>query len=361
MDILAQAFDLGLVTRGEVERGLVAGRPAGMPGELSITVRGRVVATVREFGAGSRPRCARAALCALAEEDLGPAVLPTADGRLWTAPVTGRSLVEIAAGEQDASLTELTAACVSLGATLAGVHRLPTRSAAASTPTSVADRPRYARESELGTEIQHAMDTDRGIQAAAEFVSRRWSARYWTLGRIDGETVRVDAFGTARFIEFESAGLGNPDWDVAACLATIARVAGVAGSSSIAWLSEHFWNSYRRSGGPGQVHPHVQAMYAIDAAWRSAEAAVAEGGAVGAGTVGAGTVGAGTVGAGTVGAGTVGAGTAGPPSPWPLTCTGGWPGRTGWWAAPRCRGWLPEPARLGEPARIPEPWLLKSS
>jgi hypothetical protein len=269
---MAQAFDLGLVTRGEVERGLVAGRPAGAPGEVSITVRGRVVAMVREHGVGSRTRCARSALLALAQEDLGPAVLPTTDDRLWTAPVAGRSLAEIAAAEQDASLTELTAACVSLGAALAAVHRLPVRSAGATASSAVTDHPRYARESELGTAIQHAVDIDRGIQAAADFVSRRWSARYWTLGRIDPESVRVDAFGSARFTDVESAGLGNADWDVAACLAAIARVAGGTGASSVAWLSEHFWNSYRRSGGPGQVHPHMQAMYAIDAAWRSVEA-----------------------------------------------------------------------------------------
>jgi hypothetical protein len=127
------------------------------------------------------------------------------------------------------------------------------------------------RDSELGAEIMHALSADPGLQLAAESVRQRWSERHWTLGRIDPADVIVEsrAGWRVRFVNLEAAGLGSADFDVAACLASIARVA--SGEASVAWLGEHFWNSYRRAGGPGQVHPQVQALHAVDAAWRAAE------------------------------------------------------------------------------------------
>ena len=284
MDILAQAFALGLVTRREVERGLVTGRPGAVRGQVSITVRGRVVAMVREADAWSWAQRTRTVLAVLSDEDLGPAILPSVDGRLWTAPVPGRCLAELAdvadapPAVSGSNLAELTAACVALGAALAGVHRLPARhdlsSVPPSPPPSALGHVRQARGTALGAEILHAVDTDRGIQVAAETVRQRWSERNWTIGRIDPDSVVVDAFWRARFADVDSAGLGNPDWDVAACLASIAVLAD-SKAASVAWLSEHFWNSYRRAGGPGRVHPQMQAMYAIDAAWRAVDPALA--------------------------------------------------------------------------------------
>jgi hypothetical protein len=160
-----------------------------------------------------------------------------------------------------------------LGAALAALHRLPV-------PRRVVQpirRPTLGRgevdgaDPSLEAEIGHALAADPGLQRAIEMVDQRWSERHWTLGRIDPQDIIVDsrAGSRVRFANLESAGLGCADWDVAACLASIAQVAGTP--DSVAWLSDHFWNSYRRAGGPGQVHPQVRAMHAVHAAARAAQ------------------------------------------------------------------------------------------
>jgi hypothetical protein len=280
MDIAAQACELGLVTRGEVERGLVESLPDSRPGRRAVTLRGRVVAIVREPQRGGLGGGDRSLLGVLGDHDLGPRVLASSDGRLWTEAVPGRSLAELCGSADHSSLIDLTDVCVALGAALAAVHRLPAGqlSVPATRRPSDAHGARAGRESVLGAEIRHAVSADPDLQLAVEAVGRRWSDRYWTLGRIDPDDVVVDSRSgqTVRFADVEAAGLGSADWDVAACLAAVAVAAGRGvpadpHDASVEWLSGHFWNSYRRAGGPGQVHPQVQAMYAIDAAWRAAE------------------------------------------------------------------------------------------
>lgn len=280
MDILAQACDLGLVTRGEVERGLVDSLPDARPGRRAVRLRGRVVAIVHEPTREGLRADHRTLLGALAEHDLGPRVLASSDGRLWTEPVPGRSLAELCGMPHRASLVELTDVCVALGAALAEVNRLPARHLSVRTvrrPSAVRSTG-GGRESELGAEIAHAISADPDLQIAVEAVGRRWSDRHWTLGSVEPADVVVDSRSgrRVRFADVETAGLGSADWDVAACLAAVAVAAGHGlpadpHEASVEWLSGHFWNSYRRAGGPGQVHPQVQALYAIDAAWRAAE------------------------------------------------------------------------------------------
>ncbi len=286
MDILAQALELGLVTRTEVERGLVAAGPGAGTGQRVVALRGRIVATVREAAASAPIARVLAALEALAADDLAAPVLPSTDGRLWTAALAGRTLAELSAAHHsaptagDSTLADLTAGCVALGTSLAAVHRLPAdRRPRPDVPcTAISTRSvRNARDTALGAEIRHALDADHGIRVAAETVRERWSDRNWTIGRIAPENVSVDVFWRARFTDLGSAGLGDPDWDVAACLASIALVADSV-PATVAWLSEHFWNSYRRCGGPGRVRPQMQAMYAIDAAWRAADPAAQDAG-----------------------------------------------------------------------------------
>ncbi len=269
METLAQAYALGVVTRAEVERGLAEVRPLDSTGRSEITLRGRVVALVHRDG-DQQGRRLRPLMLALAEQDLGPRVLSCTD-RLWTESVPGRSLAELSQGAR-ATLVELTDACVALGAALAGVHRLSVPRDAtqlAHRPTVDADGPTGAG-SALAAEVRHAIAADPGLQRAVEAVNQRWSERHWTLSRIEPTDIMIDSRAgcRVRFPNAESAGLGCVDWDVAACLGSIAQVAGPA--ASVAWLSGHFWNSYRRAGGPGQVHPQVQAMHAVESACRAA-------------------------------------------------------------------------------------------
>lgn len=274
MDILAQACGLGLVTRSEIERGLVeAGSDRGAP--TRVLLRGRVVAVVyerREQAAGQLVSL----LAAMAEDDLGPRLLGGRDagwaGGVWVSTVPGRRLAELTGVGNRADLVQLTDACVALGAALACVHRLPVPSCAGR-PTPLPDVRRLADHTDgsaLDAEVAHAVAADPGLQRAVDVVRDRWSERHWTLGRIEPADIRVDftAGCRVRFANLDLAGLGNVDWDVAACLACIAQVAGRA--TSVAWLSEHFWNSYRRAGGPGQLHPQVQAIHAVEAASRAA-------------------------------------------------------------------------------------------
>jgi len=270
MDTLAQAYALGVVTRAEVERGIAEARPDASTGRTEITLRGRVVALVHRDGE-HRNRRIRPLLTALAEEDLGPRVLSCTD-QLWTESVPGRSLAELSSQGARPTLVELTDACVALGAALAGVHRLPVPRDA----TEPARRPTIEAGghdgggSALDAAVRHAVAVDPGLQRAFEAVSQRWSDRHWALGRVEPVDIMIDSRSGShvRFANLDSAGLGCVDWDVAACLASIAQVAGPA--ASVAWLSGHFWNSYRRAGGPGQIHPQVQAMHAVESACRAA-------------------------------------------------------------------------------------------
>jgi hypothetical protein len=280
MDTLAQACGLGLVTRSELERGMVRSAFRGRPDQQVVTLRGRVVAIVREAPPGSAASHDRPLLETLSAHDLGPHVLRSWDGRLWTEPLPGRPLAALGERQERAEPVDLTDVCVALGTALARVHRLPTGALRCSA-TAWPSLPREEwppHEASLGAEVRHAVSANPDLQVAIEAVSRRWSQRYWTLGGFEPCDIIVDgrAGRRVRFGEVEAAGLGSADWDIAACLASIALAAGPGTltdphAASVEWLGGHFWNSYRRAGGPGQVHPQVQAMHAIAAAWRAAE------------------------------------------------------------------------------------------
>jgi hypothetical protein len=83
-----------------------------------------------------------------------------------------------------------------------------------------------------------------------------------------------------RFVGFGRSGLGDPGWDLAGCLETIAVLVGPTTSDAAACarshaqealLAEYFMHAYRRAGGPGRVQPAMQAVHALSSAWRTAQ------------------------------------------------------------------------------------------
>lgn len=288
MDVLGRACELGVVTAAEVARGLVQISPNPAADRLTVEVRRRPVADVRPSGGPGRDG-ERDILIRLADLDLGPRLIAVTAVDLWTETLQGRPL-------GGRSLAELTDGCAALGAALAKLHR----AAAPASGEPPAPRPPGpwstacrgmtgrgvsgrggplsgpSRSDRLDT-VRQGLRSDPALRAAAVRVEQRWSHRHWTIGHLEPETIVVEAapYYRVRFADVSEAGLGNPDWDLAACLGVIATVAGgglpsAASRGSADWLAEHFLHGYRRLGGPGHVHPHVQAVHAVSMAWRRA-------------------------------------------------------------------------------------------
>lgn len=276
MGVLERACALGLVTRNEVAHGLVRTAPGASGDLISIEVRHRPVAAVRRVRGAPRERQIQV-LRRLAELDLGPRLLAAGAEEIWVETLPGRAL---GAG---ASLAELTDACAALGAALATLHREPVppcgepRSPRPVGPWTAGARTDRAPEPAAVETVRQHWRADPELRAAAARVEQRWSARHWVLGQLEPETVSVEPapYGGVRFTDVSAAGLGHPDYDLAAGLGIIATVAGggrpsAESEGSAAWLAEHFLHAYRRHGGGGMVHPQVQVVHALSTAWRRA-------------------------------------------------------------------------------------------
>jgi Phosphotransferase enzyme family len=306
MNVLASACERGVVTRREIESGLVSVHVAAdAPRVRSILVRGHAIAFVKrprlggihdlgDGGLGSgRVGAEWQALSRAGAADLGPRLLCGADdGLLWLSALPGRRLVS-ARQLTGAGIAELADICQGWGAAVAALHREPAPKSgrpAAQRPTL----PRTARASGVDSgrigvpsgghadQVLQAIETDRALVRAVAAVDEGWSDRHWIHGELTAEHVIIDPWPTlqVRFVGFGRAGLGDPDWDLAGCLDTIAGlvdpvVSGVGARTARSraqesMLGDYFLHAYRRAGGPGRVHPAMRATYALSAAWRLA-------------------------------------------------------------------------------------------
>lgn len=286
-DLAAEANAVGLVTvrelaAGQVEVSGVDGQASlrmGAAGSVwSVAVRGRVV------GYAKRPAGReRQILAGLAGQDVAPRLLSegTDEDSVWTAAVPGRTLSEIGAEQPDAcQLADLAQAW---GLALAGLHTTPIDTALA----VVAERPWVlsgtARIPAVGrrrpTAAQQTLlrlaGSDPGLVWAVRQAADRWSERCLVHADLADRhvlvatTAETAAETTVRFVDFARAGLGDPDWDVAGALETLAALA-TGCSVSETMLSDFFQRGYRRAGGPGQVDPRLRGLWAIETAWKLA-------------------------------------------------------------------------------------------
>jgi aminoglycoside phosphotransferase (APT) family kinase protein len=276
MNLLAGACELGLVSRREIDAGLAdvstqpSGRPAAARPLHTVTVRGHPVAYVKVAARSARTR-ERQTLQRLSQVDLAPRVLAEkADDQLWLAALPGRTLrATVAANATD--LAGLADICRAWGAALAALHRQPTPASAepaAPRPTLCSSGADWVAHEV----IAQAVHGDRALGSALELVARRWSERYWIHGApaADHVLVALQPCLEVRFVGFGRAGLGDPGWDLAFALNTIAELVDpcpeTESDSKASLLGDYFLHGYRRAGGPGHVHPTMVAVHALSMA-----------------------------------------------------------------------------------------------
>jgi aminoglycoside phosphotransferase (APT) family kinase protein len=285
-ELVAEANAVGLVTRREVQQGLVSVRPVAPAGRVrAILVGDQPVGVVKEPGEGGGSvemlHRERQALSRLHEMDVAPRLLADVDGTtLWARVVRGVDLVHVRAG-----VPELAEMCECWGLQLARLHQLPVTSGAG---VSEAPRPwllaadrrarvaaRVDRHSEAAG-VLATVEREPRLRLAAGQVEARWTTRHWVHGDLGPSNVVLDPAPPVRvrFLNFEHAGLGDPAWDLATALDTLVWLASRPWSQASAeCLGDYFLRGYRRGGGPGSLYPAMQAVRALATAWQLAEVA----------------------------------------------------------------------------------------
>jgi len=278
-DLLASAVAAGLVTVREVTAGAVVMRGT------ALLLHHRVIAYAVPVVESETPVGSREQSCLrlLADSGLVPEVLRgTDDGVLWTEAVRGTRLRELTG-----TMADLADACQSWGASLAGLHL--TRIPAGSEPP-VAPRPwvldpertpRGMRQASAGSARAYVLRTlrcDLGLLRTASRAADRWSTDHWTHADLTADRVLVQRLPDlrVRFVDLRGSGLGDPAWDLAGALETVAELTAGRrapwGATSGACLSDFLLQGYRRAGGSAVVDAGTRSLRIIDRAWELAAA-----------------------------------------------------------------------------------------
>jgi aminoglycoside phosphotransferase (APT) family kinase protein len=197
----------------------------------------------------------------------------------WFGQLTYPAASGVDLARQRGNVAELAATCQSWGTALATLHTMSTRRSA----TPLAPRPAVLnprrlmpsmRDAALGSgyaTVLEAYESCRDLRAAASEVDDRWTEQHWIHGNLSETNVIVEQRPALRvsFVELEDAGLGDPAWDLASAVDTIAWL-------SPRWraipqqLIDDLLQGYRRAGGPGRLYPAIQAVRALATALRVA-------------------------------------------------------------------------------------------
>jgi hypothetical protein len=283
-DLLATAVAAGLVTTREVADSAVMMRGS------ALLLHGRAIAYATGTGTLQAVDSADRELSCLrllADSGLVPEVLRGAAGEVvWTEAVRGTRLRDVAG-----TMAELADACQAWGAALAGLHR--TRIMVAS-ELPVAPRPwvldpdrlpRGMRQVPPGSArayVLRVLRADRALLRTTSRVADRWSADHWTHADLTANRVLVQLVPDlrVRFVDLRGSGLGDPAWDLAGALETIAELTAPRAPwapASGACLSDYLLQGYRRAGGTAAVDAGTRALRIVARAWHAAEALDARG------------------------------------------------------------------------------------
>ncbi|MGO1385903.1 MAG: phosphotransferase family protein [Arachnia sp.] len=206
----------------------------------------------------------RAALTALAGLSCVPRVLNAEDqNAVWVEAVTGPGIGEIPLGGRQFDVVSR-----ALAAALVHLHSWPISSGSL-LPTSPRpwvltpdDLPPSMLGSPLGSACASVLDVARSadIRAALDQASRQWEVSAWIHGDVTAGNIIVHD-DRAVLVDWESAGLGDPAWDLATAVSTVTSLSGSA---------ETFLTEYWRLGGPAQLNDAVLTARAIQSAWQVA-------------------------------------------------------------------------------------------
>jgi len=234
---------------------------------------GRAIAYCKQPGLASRldgddvVAAERFALARLHARGLTPPLIPQGGpAAVWTGVAAGRDLLTASfGGTTSAGIAQ------SLGRAVARLHTSPPDRAV---PTA---RPPWPLLPEpLPSMAAHPAGHDRDavlatwrtpvIRAVLQPLAAAWSdSSHWTHGDLSATNVIVDDRGTITFIDLESAGLGDPAWDVVTLEQTLAAVGLPADS---------FRQAYAAVGGPGAPYsPAWRTVRCLVTAWQHAAAA----------------------------------------------------------------------------------------
>ena len=278
--LVAEAHAVGVVSSRERREGQVRIRRASRPrssggrGVQAVLVGGQAVAYVKEQTdrpvATSGSLAERGVLAQLAGLELAPRVLADA-AMLWTSALPGSALHRLRGTTAD-----LAEVAQSWGLALAGLHteRGARPRAAAPRPWVLgAAGPRWPQRTvapEAAAVVLRVAASDPALRRAARQAEDRWTESGWIHGDIAPRHVIATCEELrVRFVDFGAAGAGDPRWDVACALESIAQLAPVWRVSENV-LSEYFLLGYRRGGGPGRVDPELRGLRALDIAWQIA-------------------------------------------------------------------------------------------
>ncbi|MCA0293718.1 MAG: aminoglycoside phosphotransferase family protein [Actinobacteria bacterium] len=278
--VLAQAVRSGLVRASAALSGEVTvTRIEGSNPVLRLAEGGRPVAFVKGTGPAARLNGEdtvareRAVVSRLvASGTVRDELLPGTPDELWLTPVGGRSMAELAGDV--ATLSEGFAA---LGRTLAGLHRVPVGpgAPAMSLPWPMLETTPSHMETAKYHEVPTlVITTARELGDVAAGARRAWRPVGWAHGDVSATNVLVDADG-AHLIDWESAGLGDPSWDLAG--ARIVAEHAASGWSELAM--RRLLSAYRAADGPAaEPNPALWCVRLLVAAYQLAVGVLVVGG-----------------------------------------------------------------------------------
>ena len=284
--LIAEANAVGLVSDREAAEGQVRIRSVSRRGTVSaLIVRGHVIGYAKrpapELTGSRRLASERATMTQLSSLDLVPRLIPPSIHSvhgdittLWMSALPGSRLDELAG-----TMPCLADLAQAWGLALARLH-----AERAVRPRTSAPRPwvlRVGTPSPIGpgagspstAAVLRLVASDASLRSAAQQADDRWGESGWIHGDLDVRHVIVATGGDVRvrFADVSTAGAGDPGWDVASALESLARQAELWRVSERA-LSDYFLRGYRRGGGPGRVDSELRALRAVEVAWRIATA-----------------------------------------------------------------------------------------
>lgn len=285
--LAAAAIRAGLVDASDVLNGSVAVVPQSRSNVVHRFDRGDIpLAFVKQRGLASHLdgddaiENERTVLRMLGGRPFAPRLIEVAGPALWTAAVPGTDLAEFA---QDP--WSLIAAARATGAALAELHTTAPAEGCPNAPRPWALSPDSLPPSMATDGSSPVLESvlaalaEPGIRDALHAAAANWTADHLIHGDLSAGNIVVGSPATGRgtatlidltFVDFESAGRGDPSWDLVCAVAMVQSLAFDEATAAAA--GEALALGYRAAGGSGEVEDSFACVRALLTAWQVAMA-----------------------------------------------------------------------------------------